>query len=48
MYRCLLKDRQTKELMYVCMYGWMNRCREGEKELYDTNLYPKYAYTHVR
>lgn len=45
-------EGQADERIIVCMDGWMdgwmNRCREGEKDLYDTNLYPKYAYTHVR
>ena len=44
----MFTEGQADERINVCMYGWMNRCREGEKELYDTNLYPKYAYTHVR
>ena len=44
----MFTEGQADERINVYMYAWMNRCREGEKELYDTNLYPKYAYTHVR
>ena len=47
----MFTEGQADERIIVCMYGWMDGWIDaggGEKDLYDTNLYPKYAYTHVR